>query len=75
MKADEFPRPGLAGGLGGDGAAAGTAGTLVAEFSSWLVRERSLSPVTVRCYAKQARGFLAHLPEPVDAALQELDAG
>lgn len=75
MNADEIPRPGLAGGRGGDGAAAGTAGALLAEFSSWLAGERSLSPVTVRCYAKQARGFLAHLPEPLDAALQELDAG
>jgi integrase/recombinase XerD len=31
--------------------------------------------VTVRCYAKQAGGFVALLPEPLDAALQELDAG
>ena len=75
MDADGIPRPGLAGGRGGDGAAAGQAGRLLAEFSSWLVEERSLSPVTVRCYAKQARGFLAHLPGPLDAALRELDAG
>jgi integrase/recombinase XerD len=75
MNADEVPRPGLAGGRGGDGAAAGAAGALLAEFSSWLGRERSLSPVTVRCYAKQARGFLADLPEPLDVALQELGAG
>jgi integrase len=75
MDADEMPRRGLADGRGGDDAAAGTAGALLAEFSSWLARERSLSPVTVRCYAKQARGFLGHLPGPVDAALRELDAG
>src|SRR5215470_8549065 len=51
------------------------AGTLLAEFSSWLARERGLSPVTVRCYAKQGRVFLAGLPGPLDAALRGLDAG
>jgi integrase/recombinase XerD len=28
---------------------------LLAEFRTWLGRERGLSPVTVRCYFKQAR--------------------
>jgi integrase/recombinase XerD len=48
---------------------------LLAEFRVWLAEERGLSAVTVRCYGKQARAFLAHLPEPLDAALQQLDAG
>jgi site-specific recombinase XerD len=29
----------------------------------------------VLCYGKQARKFLTHLPEPLDAALRHLDAG
>jgi site-specific recombinase XerD len=48
---------------------------LLAEFRSWLAEERGLSAVTVRCYCKQARSFLAGLPEPLDASLQRLDAG
>ena len=47
---------------------------LLAEFRVWLAVERGLSAATVRCYGKQARTFLAHLPEPLDAALQRLDA-
>jgi integrase/recombinase XerD len=48
---------------------------LLAEFRAWLAEERGLSAVTVRCYGKQARGFLAHLPEPLEASLVRLDAG
>ena len=55
-------------------AGGGSAG-LLAEFRTWLDRERGLSPVTVGCYGKQARTFLVHLSEPLDAALRELDAG
>jgi len=32
---------------------------LLAEFCTWLDRERGLSPVSVRCYCKQAKYFLA----------------
>jgi hypothetical protein len=31
---------------------------LLAEFRMWLDRERGLSPVSVRCYSKQAKYFL-----------------
>jgi hypothetical protein len=55
MEMGEDARFGLAG--DGDGA-----GALLAEFSTWLSRERGLSPVTVRCYVKQSRAFLAALP-------------
>jgi integrase/recombinase XerD len=48
---------------------------LLAEFRGWLARERGLSAVTVACYGKQARAFLAGLPGPLDAALGRLDAG
>ena len=33
---------------------------LLAEFCTWLDRERGLSPVSVRCYSKQAKAFLRH---------------
>ena len=60
----------------GDGVAgAGSVEVLLAEFCAWLAAERGLSGVTVRCYGKQARTFLVHLPEPLDAALRRLDAG
>jgi site-specific recombinase XerD len=59
----------------GGGSGAGPAAALLAEFGAWLAGERGLSPVTVRCYRKQARVFLAGLPEPLDGALQRLDAG
>ena len=39
--------------------AAGDSTVLLAEFGTWLGRERGLSPVTVRCYSKQAKYFLA----------------
>lgn len=48
---------------------------LLAQFRAWLAEERGLSPVTVGCYGKQARTFLLHLPEPLDAALRGLDGG
>jgi site-specific recombinase XerD len=40
---------------------------LLAEFGTWLDRERGLSPVSVGCYSKQAKYFLA--------AIGGLDAG
>ena len=58
----------------GAGSGAGPA-ALLAEFGAWLTGERGLSPVTVRCYRKHARVFLAGLAEPLDEALQRLDAG
>ena len=52
----------------GDAAAA-----LLAEFRTWLDRERGLSPVSVRCYFKQAKCFLAVIGGP--DAVSTLDAG
>jgi integrase/recombinase XerD len=46
---------------------------LLAEFRAWLDRERGLSPVSVRCYSKQAKYFLAAVGGP--AAVSGLDAG
>ena len=46
---------------------------LLAEFSTWLDRERGLSPVSVRCYSKQAKAFLAAAGGP--GAVSGLDAG
>jgi integrase/recombinase XerD len=48
-------------------------GGLLAEFCTWLDRERGLSPVSVRCYSKQAKAFLAAIGEP--GAVSGLDAG
>jgi integrase/recombinase XerD len=45
---------------------------LLAEFRTWLDRERGLSPVSVRCYSKQARYFLAAIGGP--GAVSGLDA-
>ena len=45
---------------------------LLAEFRMWLDRERGLSPVSVRCYSKQAKYFLAAIGGP--AAVSGLDA-
>lgn len=47
--------------------------TLLAEFRTWLDRERSLSPVSVRCYGAQAKVFLAGVGGA--DAVGELDAG
>src|SRR5690348_11507884 len=46
---------------------------LLAEFCTWLGRERGLSPVSVRCYSKQAKAFLAAAGGP--GAVSGLDAG
>ena len=51
----------------GDGSA-----VLLAEFGTWLDRERGLSPVSVRCYSKQAKYFLAAVGGP--GAVSALDA-
>jgi integrase/recombinase XerD len=45
---------------------------LLAEFRTWLGRERGLSPVSVRCYSKQAKYFLAAVGGP--GAVSGLDA-
>ena len=46
---------------------------LLAEFRTWLDRERGLSPESVRCYCKQAKAFLAAVGGP--GAVGGLDAG
>jgi integrase/recombinase XerD len=53
--------------------AGGGSAVLLAEFRTWLDRERGLSPVSVRCYSKQAKYFLAAVGGPV--AVSGLDAG
>jgi integrase/recombinase XerD len=52
METGDDARCGLA--AGGNEAAA-----VLAEFRTWLDRERGLSPVSVRCYSKQVKAFLA----------------
>ena len=52
-----------------DGGSAG----LLAEFRAWLDRERGLSPVSVRCYSKQSKAFLAGIGGA--GAVSGLDAG
>jgi integrase/recombinase XerD len=47
---------------------------LLAAFGEWLLAERGLARESVRCYRFQARTFLAHLPEPLEQGLAELDA-
>jgi integrase/recombinase XerD len=51
----------------------GDGGWLLAEFRAWLDRERGLSPVSVRCYSKQAKAFLAVIGG--SGAIGGLDAG
>lgn len=46
---------------------------LLAEFRDWLDRERGLSPVSVRCYSKQSKAFLARVGGA--GAVSGLDAG
>jgi len=46
---------------------------LLAEFGMWLDRERGLAPVSVRCYSKQAKYFLAAVGGP--GVVGGLDAG
>jgi integrase/recombinase XerD len=53
--------------------AGGNGAGLLAEFGTWLDRERGLSPVSVRCYSKQAKYFLAAIGGP--GAVSALDAG
>lgn len=45
---------------------------LLTEFRTWLDRERGLSPVSVRCYSKQATHFLTAIGGP--GAVHGLDA-
>jgi integrase/recombinase XerD len=51
----------------------GDSAGLLAEFGTWLDRERGLAPVSVRCYCKQAKHFLAVIGGP--GAVRGLDAG
>ena len=53
--------------------AGGDSAGLLAEFRTWLDRERGLSPVSVHCYSKQAKAFLAAIGGP--GAVSGLDAG
>jgi integrase/recombinase XerD len=46
---------------------------LLAEFRTWLDRGRGLAAVSVRCYSKQAKAFLAAVGGP--GAVSGLDAG
>jgi site-specific recombinase XerD len=52
---------------------AGDSTVLLAEFRSWLDRERGLSPVSVNCYSKQSKAFLAWIGGA--GAVGGLDAG
>jgi integrase/recombinase XerD len=58
--------------LSGDRGEDGTAG-LLREFRAWLDWERGLSQVSVRCYSKQVKAFLAAVGGP--EAVSGLDAG
>ncbi len=51
----------------------GDSAVLLAEFRTWLDRERGLSPVSVRCYSKQSKAFLAWIGGA--GAVSGLDAG
>lgn len=51
----------------------GDSAALMEEFRMWLDRERGLSPVSVRCYSKQAKYFLAAAGGPGEVSA--LDAG
>jgi integrase len=57
----------------GCAAGGGDSAGLLAEFRTWLDRERGLSPVSVCCYSKQAKAFLAGIGGP--GAVSGLDAG
>ena len=50
------------------------ADVLLAEFRGWLDRERGLSPVSVRCYSKQAKYFLAAVGVPWSPKLVKVNA-
>ena len=47
---------------------------VIAEFARWLVGERGLASVTVRCYRDRARTFLQWLGEPLHEEVSSLDA-
>ncbi len=47
---------------------------LLADYRAYLRGERGLAAESVRCYASQARTFLAWLPEPLEESLARLDA-
>jgi len=47
---------------------------LLADYRAWLVGERGLAAESVRCYATQAKTFLAQLAAPLGASLARLDA-
>ena len=51
----------------------GDSAVLLAEFRTWLDRERGLSPVSVRCYSEQSKAFLAGIGGA--GTVSELDAG
>ena len=51
----------------------GDSTALLAEFGRWLGRERGLSPVSVQCYSKQSKAFLAWIGGA--GAVSGLDAG
>jgi hypothetical protein len=51
----------------------GDSAVLLAEFRTWLDRERGLSPVSVRCYSKQSKAFLAGIGGA--GAVSAMDAG
>ncbi len=51
----------------------GDSAVLLAEFRTWLGRERGLSPVSVGCYSKQSKAFLAEIGGA--GAVSGLDAG
>jgi integrase len=57
----------------GCAAGGGDSAGLLAEFRTWLDRERGLSPVSVCCYSKQAKALLAGIGGP--GAVSGLDAG
>ncbi|MGH8898362.1 MAG: tyrosine-type recombinase/integrase [Egibacteraceae bacterium] len=48
---------------------------VLSAFGAWLAAERGLAAESIRCYVNQARPFLASLPQPLDVALESLDAG
>ena len=51
----------------------GDSAVLLAGFRTWLDRERGLSPVSVRCYSKQSKAFLAGIGGA--GVVSGLDAG
>jgi integrase/recombinase XerD len=52
----------------------GPVGELLAEYSRYLTVQRGLAPLSVLRYLPTARLFLAWLPDPLHATLQELSA-